>query len=342
MHGSKMAEEIAAQPGLVRERSALWAQEAAAILGRLEKRRHLAVVGRGSSGNACTFAAYIYAERSGRHAIEFRPWVSLHPNPEASWDDTTVFAYSASGESTDICHAAAWLRERQAQVVSITNAAEANSPLGRVSDASFCLGLGPELAVPATKTFCGQLLASAALTGYALAEQSEQIAGCMERVLAEPLAQRLADFLAGGRMVIWVARGPVLAAGLDLALKLQETVCMPSAAYSSAEFLHGPIAAASAADRVVLLVDGRTSSASLQAVRVHLLARKIPFLVVAGERVDGLASELALRLPLPEQRWARTPLFAMLGQQAALELAIRAGLDPDSPPGLHKVTQTLE
>ena len=336
---SYMRDEIESQPALLRALAPTWAARAEAGRAALGDRPQLALVGRGSSGNACTFAAYLWSLETGRHPIEVRPWIATQDGPVASWEDTMVFAYSVSGQSTDVAHTAGWLRARGARVLGITNAEGEDSNLGQVSDALLHLGVGPERAVPATKTFTAQLFVSAALCGLEIELPALQVARGLERALTEGVPTRLAELLYGGRSVQLVARGPALAAALDGALKLQESACVLAAGSSSAELLHGPIGALTPEDRVVVLEEESGGGESRQAVLTRLVGRGVPHVTLCG-RQSGAAHHLGLELQLPEARWARTALMAAVLQATALALAERRGLDPDQPPGLQKVTLT--
>lgn len=336
-----MAIEIAEQPDLFEQRAADWQQAAARVRARTAGAKNRVLVGRGSSGNACTFAAYLFGVETGRQPIELRPWLAAQPHAaRADWSDCAAYAYSVSGESTDITGAARWLRDRGATVVGITNATSSDCRLGQIADDLLFLGAGPEEAVPATKTFNAQLLVSAALAGIDLAEPTAAIADAMREIQGSTRPQELARFLGNARTVSYIARGPALAAALDVALKMQESAAVPSFAYSAAEFLHGPVGALAEDDRVVLFADIEDGAESLQGVIVALLSRRTPFLVV-GDADSQTLSPTSVPLPLPEARWARTPVFAFLGQLTALHIAQQRGLDPDAPPGLNKVTLTI-
>jgi glucosamine--fructose-6-phosphate aminotransferase (isomerizing) len=162
----------------------------------------------------------------------------------------------------------------------------------------------------------------------------------MESLLAARWMPEIADVVSGARTVVWIARGPSLAAALDASLKIQEVAGLPSLAWSTAEFLHGPISAMSERERAILLVDDETPSSSLEVVAKQLLSRGTPFVIAAGERTSPLPGDLTVRIPLPERRWAHAPVFCMFSQALALLLAQDRGLDPDRPSGLNKVTQT--
>ena len=95
-----MSREIADQPAMLEQHAEAWQARADQLRPRLAARKHVVLVGRGTSGNACTFATYLFATMHGRHPIEFRPWVAGVTTAGPSWDDAVVLAFSASGNST--------------------------------------------------------------------------------------------------------------------------------------------------------------------------------------------------------------------------------------------------
>jgi glucosamine--fructose-6-phosphate aminotransferase (isomerizing) len=334
---SIMAKEARQAPAVLRAEAARWQEQADAIREQTASRATAVLVGRGSSGNVCSYAAYLMALHSGRQPIEFRPWLATQTLPQANWDDAVVLAFSYSGRSTDIAASAEWLRARGAIVVAVTEAPAPDAELVIIAQHVIRLGCGPELAVPATKSVVAQLFIAAALAGYDILEAAQQTAQCMERIDAGGAPAQLATFLAGARTVTWLARGPSIGGALDAALKMQESVGIPATGYSMAEYLHGPIAAASAADRVVLFSGADEPMESKQAVASALLARGVPFVCLGDDR----SPEANLPLPFPDARWARTSILAFIAQLACAELAERQGINPDAHPSLLKVTRTL-
>jgi glucosamine--fructose-6-phosphate aminotransferase (isomerizing) len=335
-----MRTEIAEQPQLLRRLAPAWDEDCKPIARALERYPRAAVIGRGSSGNATVFFSYLYGLQTGRQVVDFRPWLTTQPATGTDWDDTAALAFSVSGESTDVVHAARWLRDRGAHIIGVTNRAGADSTLGQVAHTLLRFDVGDELAVPATKTFTAQLFIAAGLCGLPLTEVAHQTAEAMEKAVQSDVVDVAIDFLDEALTILWVARGPALAGALDAALKLQETAGRHSYGYSSAEVLHGPIGSLGQTDRVIVLEDADEAANSVQAVDISLVARGTPFLCV-GKCASVEARGNALNLDLPKERWARTPVFAALSQQVALEVACRLGLNPDAPAGLQKVTRTL-
>jgi glutamine---fructose-6-phosphate transaminase (isomerizing) len=131
-----------------------------------------------------------------------------------------------------------------------------------------------------------------------------------------------------------VARGLLLAAALEAALKIKETTGMLAEGVSAADLRHGPIAAVDPEVPVLVLDGGGPGAEDLREV-VELLRRRDAPVVTCAARRDA---ELPLPDGLPE---ALAVIPAVVrAQQVALALAHARGLDPDAPRGLSKVTAT--
>jgi glucosamine--fructose-6-phosphate aminotransferase (isomerizing) len=321
---------------MLRSEAARWQREATTIRHLVAKRPRVVLVGRGSSGNVCTFASYLFALKTGHQPIEFRPWLTTQPLPGADWSDAVVYAFSYSGRSTDVAASAEWLKTQGALVVAISEAETADAYVLQASQHILRLGCGPELAVPATKSVIAQFFIAAALAGYDIEEEAAQLAECMLHIDAAGIPAQLATFLTGARTVTWLARGPSVAGALDAALKLQEAVGIPAFGYSTAEYLHGPIAAAGPNDRVVFFAAADEWVDSQQAVITILLARGVPFICLGCEQTSGVQ----LQLPFSEARWPRTAFLAFIAQLTCVALAEHYDINPDEHPALRKVTET--
>lgn len=331
-----MAHEARTAPQMLSSEAARWQHEATRIRQLVAERPRVVLVGRGSSGNVCTFAAYLFALQTGYQPIEFRPWLTTQTLPDADWSDAVVYAFSYSGRSTDVAASAEWLKARGALVVAISEADATDAYVLKAAQHVLRLGCGPERAVPATKSVIAQFFIAAALAGYDIEEAAAQLAECMLRIDAAGVPAKLATFLTGARTVTWLARGPAVAGALDAALKLQEAAGIPAFGYSTAEYLHGPIAAASPKDRVVFFAAADGLLDSQQAAITTLLARGVPFICLGCEQTSGVQ----LQLPFPEARWSRTALLAFIAQLTCVTLAEYYGINPDEHPALRKVTET--
>ena len=323
-----MTQDIRSQPAMLDRSWQAWQQRAAELTSRLAGRANVVLLGRDSAAHACPFGSYLFAAFGGPHPVELRPWVSAGSTSEvvnaARWDDAVALAYSTPLDNTEIATAARWLRDRGAHVIGVTANAAPEGHLERAAHELFRLEIGVENALVATKTFCAQLFGTAALCNLALNDAAPRSAASMQAILESDVAERLVAFLAGARQIVWVSRGPAVAAALDGALKVQQVAGRLAAGYASPELLHGPISALTPDDRVVLLSDRTDVADSLTAVAVSLLAKHVPFVVVGPLNADeGGRLDVSIRVPMPPQRWARTSILALVAQLAALGLADR-------------------
>ena len=121
-------------------------------------------------------------------------------------------------------------------------------------------------------------------------------------------------------------RGLAYAAALETALKVKETTGILAEGISTADLLHGPIAAVYAGAPVLLVDGGGPADADTEELRTLLASRQaqaasLPALSGVPEAVQVIAA-------------------VTRGQQLAYELARARNLDPDAPAHLSKVTAT--
>ncbi|MGC8626623.1 MAG: SIS domain-containing protein [Acidimicrobiales bacterium] len=336
--GSVMAREMAEQPERL---AALLARRSSLVHGvrKLVDRPVIGtvLVARGSSDNAATCGAYMLEMATGRPVASTSP--SIHTLYRASVDFSgyLVIAVSQSGQTPEITEVVDRARARGAKAIAVTNDEE--SPLASAAELVVTLGAGQELAVPATKTVSAELVAFA-MIAQALGEIgfSDEVAEALPAQVAELLgdpgpAEALSEWLVGTDRWATVARGLLYGAAAEVALKVEETTSVFSTAFSAADLRHGPIAAASGGLPVLAMVHPGPASADVLGIADELRQR--------GARVRLAGPVAGSDLPWPLSSEVVAPVLAVVrGQQLALGLARRLGHDPDSPPGLSKVTST--
>ena len=246
------------------------------------------------------------------------------------WRGYLVVALSQSGATPEIISTCQAIRAGGAVVLGITN--EPRSPLADAVDLLLSTDAGPERAVPATKTVTAQLAVLATVTSALRAAPVpdgtlDGLPGAVTAVLADPgpvrhLADRWRDL---DRLVV-AGRGLAYAAALETALKVKETTGILAEGISTADLLHGPIAAVYAGAPVLLVDGGGPADTDLAELRALLDSRH--------------AQSASLPVPpgLPEA--VHVIAATTRGQQLAYELARARGVDPDVPAHLSKVTAT--
>jgi glucosamine--fructose-6-phosphate aminotransferase (isomerizing) len=320
-------------------------QEAAAgdlkhLGAELRKRSPHVVItcARGSSDHAATFAKYAIETRLGIPVASAAPSVSSVYASSLRVKGALCIAISQSGRSPDLLSTVSSLKAAGAWVLALVN--DTASPLCEIADEVYGLAAGEERSVAATKSFIGSLSAIARIIG----EWSEDDELTTEiRNLPALLDQSweldwspLVDALVDARDLYVLGRGLGLGVAQEAALKLKETSQLHAEAFSTAELRHGPMALVrpgfpalmfNQSDRTSRLVVESASALAERGARIFL----------AGGELPGTVS-----LPIIPS----TPLLEPILQiqsfyRAANALALARGLDPDAPPHLQKVTETL-
>jgi glucosamine--fructose-6-phosphate aminotransferase (isomerizing) len=146
------------------------------------------------------------------------------------------------------------------------------------------------------------------------------------------LTERLRDV--GGLYV--VGRGLGLGIAQEAALKFKETCGLHAEAFSAAEIRHGPMALVKPGFPLVVFRQADETGASVDELVAEIVGR-------GGEVfVAGPATPGAVELPSEPAHPAIQPMLQIQSFYRAVNaLSLARGLDPDSPPHLTKVTETV-
>ena len=302
------------------------------------------IASRGSSGNAARYAQYLFGSANRLPVAFSTPSLYTLYDEPPQLDGAVVIAISQSGESPDVVSVLAEARRQGRPTLAITN--EVDSPLARTSECVLRLHAGRERAVAATKTYLNSVAAVALLSAAigddsarftALGEVPSWIAQQVERSLedARPF-DRYGD--ADGGVV--VARGINLGTAFEIALKIRELSGVPFEPFSSADLLHGPIAALLPGRPVLVVAPSGVALDSVRASIARLRERGAAVVGISDDEDVLAAADVRLPLVRAVPEWL-SPLLAVIpGQAAALRLATIRGGDVDHPAGLTKVTLT--
>ncbi|MBL8560840.1 MAG: SIS domain-containing protein [Gemmobacter sp.] len=341
MTQTHMAREVAEIPEAAArflDRSRIAVVAAAAALRR-QNPGLIATVARGSSDHAATYLKYAIELEAGIPVASVGPSIASIYRRPLRLAGAACIGISQSGRSPDIVEMMRSAGEGGALSIAITN--HADSPMAQASAQCLPLQAGEERSVAATKTFVTSVLAGLSL----LAEWREDealraaVAGlpaALEQAVKldwAPLSARLSR--APSAFVL--GRGPGFAVANEAALKFKETCGIHAESYSAAEVLHGPAAIVQAHFPVLAL--GIEDAALPQlCTTAERLAAQGADVFVTGADVPG-----ATRLPsVPGLHPIVAPLVMIAAFYAFVEgLARRRGFDPDTPPHLRKVTETV-
>ena len=339
MTGERMRAEMGEQPAALARLVDRFDEQVSAV--RSVARPPLVGVvflARGSSDNAAVYGRYLAELASGRPAGLAAPSLHTLYDTRAHYAGFLVVAISQSGATPEIVTVCRRLRNAGARTVAIVN--DPDSPLAGSADAVLALDVGPELAVPATKTVTGEMLAVAAVAAAvgSVPFTSEQLAAmpaAVESVLADPdSATELAARWVDAERLFVVGRGLLYAVALEAALKIKETTGVLAEGISAADLRHGPIGVARGDVPLLVLDGGGPGHDDLQAVAALAHERGAPVALCS----DATGADLPLPKGVPEAL-AAFPA-TVRAQQLALALADARGLEADAPAGLTKVTPT--
>ena len=301
------------------------------------------VAARGTSDHAAVYAQYILGARNGLLVAPAAPsLVSLYGAPPRI-ANALVLGISQSGRSPDVVAVIAESRRQGALTVAITN--DGGSELAAAAEYLIELEAGEERAVAATKTYVAEIavvaMLSAALSGdQASRDELDSLPAALRAALrTEDQVARLATDWAGESRCAVLARGFHYATAREWALKLKETAGVLADPYSAADFQHGPIALVGEGYPVLAVATTGPALAGMSELLARLHADRARLLVLSDTSGFG---DLASVVGLPRIAEWLSPLVAIVPAQLfAYHLAWARGLDPDSPPGLSKVTLTL-
>ena len=331
-----MADEIAECPEAASR--LLDSPDIEAIARALRRRSFSFVVvcGRGSSGPAGVYLRYLIETHLGYVVSASAPSIITSYRKVPSVDGALFIVISQSGRSPDLVAATRAARRGNALTLAIAN--DPNSPAAEAAHLVLPIEAGHERAVAATKTVVNSLIACAELVGRWA--DDEALGAAVERLPARLVRALDLDWsawtatLKGTPTPFVTGRGHGFGTIREVALKMSETLRLPALAYSAAELRHGPRAALGQSTPVLALRQNDEVAEGVDALVRDLRQQGVPVEVCGGP--------LGTLPWMPDDHPACDPIAMLIPAYRSIEAEARArGFDPDSPPSLSKVTETL-
>lgn len=341
-----MLQEIAEQPTAL-------AQTISAERGKIEqlgkflKQRAIdliILVARGSSDNAALFGRYLIEITTGIPVSLSAPSVHTIYNANLKLQNALVIGVSQSGEGEDINRVLERSRAAGAYTVGITN--EPVSSMTGLVDETLLMHGGRERSVAATKTFTGQMLLfymlAASLADGEVKYDYQLIPDFANRALEQkPAILELVQRYVFMENCVVVGRGLAYANAYELALKLMETCYVVAERFSSADFLHGPLAMVERHFPVFIFAPPGAMLSGVNDLIRRLGELHAETLVITADLDIAANSTRAVIMPREIDEFLAPIPYIIPGQLFAALLAEAKGLNPDSPRSLSKVTRTL-
>ena len=295
----------------------------------------VATCARGSSDHAATYAKYLFETQLGIVTASASPSIGSVYEVKQKLEGALYLVISQSGKSPDLLRNAEAAREAGARVVALVNVED--SPLAQLAHTVVPLHAGAERSVAATKSYLASLsailqLAAAWKNEAPLRDALETLPDSLRAAWNadwSPLTEGLVD----AHNLFVLGRGLGLAAAQEAALKFKETCGLHAEAYSSAEVKHGPMALVGPGFPVLCFAQPDETEAGMLALAKEFRARG------AEVWVSSAQGELPL---VKASHPACAPLLTIQSFYRAINaLALRRGHNPDVPPHLNKVTETV-
>ena len=298
--------------------------------------RVVVISGRGSSGNAGTLLRYLFEARAGLLVSTSAPSVMTTYGQSIDMRNAVFIVISQSGRSPDLVMGAQSARKNGALTIAIVN--DLTSPLALACELPLPMGAGLERSVAATKSVVLSMVTSVQLVASLTSddELNEKIKRLPQR-FSDALAcdwSLWSSSLAAARAAFVVGRGFGLGPAREIGLKVTETMRLPTLSYSAAEVMHGPLACASAEIPFLVLRQNDGSSAMVDALIAELRVRKLN--VFSAGDPTGVLPWIGNDDPICDAITMLLPAYATIEQAARAR-----GFDPDNPPNLSKITETM-
>ena len=332
--------EAEAAPQVVRQQLAANSERLERLGERLRQLAPHAVVtcARGSSDHAATFAKYLIETRLNILTSSAAPSVTSVYEAIPNLAGTVFLAISQSGASPDLLASVRAAKKAGALVVALVNAE--SSPLAQAADFTVPLCAGIERSVAATKSYIASLSAIIQLVGCwkgdsALLQSLSAAPTLMEQAWQLDWNAAVTRLRFASDLYV-IGRGMGLGIAQEAALKFKETCGLHAEAISSAEVRHGPMAIVRAGFPVLIFTQDDETRDGVESLATELAARR------ADVMIAGTTAPRAVTLPAISADPILEPLLIVQSFYRMVNaLALARGRNPDQPPYLNKVTETV-
>ncbi len=303
------------------------------------------LVARGTSDNAGRYANYLWGAQNGLPLALATPSLFTIYEQPPRLSNALVVSISQSGKSPDIISVVNEGKKQGCLTISITNAPD--SPLAQASDYVVDICAGTEAATAATKSYTTELMAvamlSAALTGDpGKWDELQQVSSWINDALSldESIARMSLRYRYMQRCVM-LGRGYNYCTAFEWALKVKELSYIAAEPYSTADFLHGPIALVEQGFPVMAVAPSGKVFPTIRDPLKQMIERYKIELAVISDREDLLdLAQMPMQLPKGIPEWLSPIVSIVPGQLFALHLTRHRGYNTESPRIISKVTET--
>jgi len=306
--------------------------------------KHIFIAARGTSDNAGRYAKYLMGAHNRLVISLATPSLFTIYKRPPDLTDSLVLGISQSGKSPDIVSVLTEGQKQGALTAAITNVPD--SDLGKAAQLVIDLQAGEEVSLAATKTYTAQLICLALLSTklnpnngniQALAQLPDQIAAVFDY---ESNIVDLAERYRYMSHCAVIGRGYNYASAFEFSLKMKELTYTIAEPYSSADFLHGPVALVDRGFPTFVIAPEGEMTPKMESLIEKVLQRDAEVIIFSDQADLLRLSSLKVQLPAGIPEWLSPISTIIPAQMFAMYLAHTRGYDVDNPRGLRKITET--
>jgi len=345
--GRQMYKEIHEQPAAMEATLQGESAKMRDIVARLKRDgiEYALIAARGTSDNAALYGFYMFGAVSMKMAATAAPSLLTCYDSQVDLSKCFVIGVSQSGKATDVIEVLQAGQDRGAVTCAVTNTED--SPICDAAQYTLLTHAHEEKSVAATKTYTTALaifhqLATLWAGRDDLADQINRVPEWIQQTFdgTETLIAERAERFRFMETCHWLARGLNFCTAKEAALKMAECCYVVPSPFSSADFMHGPIATTDHGFPCFVAAPQGKAYPSLVETVDALGEFGAELIVVSNEQ--RMLARGRVALPIPQMPEECSPMVAaVVGQLLAYYIALEKGLDPDHPRGLSKVTLTF-
>jgi glucosamine--fructose-6-phosphate aminotransferase (isomerizing) len=346
LKNTRLYVEIHQQPDIIEKLIQEPPEQIAALANTIKTRgiRQVFIAARGTSDNAGRYAKYLLGARNGMVVSLAAPSLFTIYRKPPELKHSLVLGISQSGKSPDIVSVLAEGQQQGALTAAITNFP--NSDLGKKADLVLPLMAGEEKSLAATKTYTAELTILALLSSALRDENTdlsalEELPHQVNEIFSiESHIGSLAERYRYMNHCTVIGRGYNYASAFEFSLKMKELTYTIAEPYSSADFLHGPVALVDRGFPVFVIAPSGKMVPEMKALVEKIQGRLAEVIMISDQDQLLNLADHKMALPAGISEWL-SPIPSILpAQMFAMFLAHTRGFDIDNPRGLNKVTET--
>ncbi|MEX1296058.1 MAG: SIS domain-containing protein [Candidatus Limnocylindrales bacterium] len=305
---------------------------------------HVVIAARGTSDHAAIYAQYALGVMAGLSVGLATPSVHSLYGASPDYGRALVIGISQSGASPDVVGVIRSARSQGALTLAITNTP--GSDMAEAAEHHLALRAGPERAVAATKTYTSTLLLLAMLAAGLSDVDAEADLARVPAALRATLEQddeaaRIAADMASLSRCVILGRGYHYATAREWSLKLKELSYTLADPYSTADFIHGPLALIEAGFPTFCVAPRGATETDMGEV-IERLGGELgaSLLILSDDPAVRARGTWSLELPVDLPEWLMPIVSIVPGQLHARHVTVAKGGDPEQPRSISKVTRT--